>query len=97
MKNLGEFFKECRVEAHRTLEEVASSLEIPMTDLRDYETGVRDLPFDMVFALANVLNIRPNEVIRIVQSLTAELGDKRRVFLGDVSRSSAPRGTYGKW
>jgi transcriptional regulator with XRE-family HTH domain len=70
VETLGDFFRQSRVSQERTLEEVAASVGLSAFELDRYEQNRCEIPFDMVFALSNVLNIRPNEVIQLMLQLT---------------------------
>ena len=64
------FFRARRVAAGLSQAQVA--LELGLTSaslLDDYELGKKSIPLDEIFALTNILNIPPEEVIDLVQDM----------------------------
>lgn len=67
---IGNFFRMRRLEAGVSAETVAKELELASTDvLMAYETGRVSMPVDDIFALTNLLNIPPEEVMELVHEL----------------------------
>lgn len=67
---IGTFFRDARVQAGLTLEAVSQELELESeTVLSDYETGNTSMPVDDIFALTNLLNIPPEDVMALVHEL----------------------------
>jgi hypothetical protein len=65
-KTLGSFFKSKRLEAGIAIEAVAEYLEVSPLEFEAYESGVKSIPLNRVYALSNFLNISPEEITRMV-------------------------------
>ncbi len=67
---IGTFFRNAREQAGLTPEAVAKELELDSTAiLLAYESGRSSMPVDDIFALTNVLNIPPEDVMDLVHEL----------------------------
>ena len=68
--DLAAFMKEYRFTAKITLEEAAAylGLEKPQV-VWEYENGARAIPLDDIYAMANLYNIPPDEVLAKFQSV----------------------------
>jgi transcriptional regulator with XRE-family HTH domain len=67
---IGKFFHERRLAAGLSLETVAIELSLEVSaDLQAYENGQKAIPLDEIFALTNILNIPPDDVIDLIHGL----------------------------
>lgn len=67
---IGAFFREARVRVGLTPEAVAQELELKSSQVvLDYESGQTSMPVDDIFALTNLLNIPPEDVMDLVHEL----------------------------
>lgn len=64
-QEIGLFLRHYRELAGLDLAQVAQLIEIEPAELSRYEAGELNIPLDYVFALSNVLNIPPEEVVRV--------------------------------
>lgn len=69
LSRLGEFFKSHRLTSGLSVEEVAQLLELETSVYAGYEDGLHSMPLEDVFALTNLLNIAPEEVMDLVHEL----------------------------
>ncbi len=74
----GRFFRERRIRALLTEEEVSNYLGVSVQMLRAYELGLSPIPLDNVYALSNCLNIPPDEVMELFHQL-ADLSPSRLI------------------
>jgi transcriptional regulator with XRE-family HTH domain len=67
---IGSFFRARRLSANLSPETVAQELELESaTVLLAYESGRASMPVDDIFALTNLLNIPPEDVMELVHEL----------------------------
>lgn len=67
---IGTFFRERRELAGLSVEAVAKELDLESsTILVAYESGRLSIPVDDVFAMTNILNIPPEDVMELIQEL----------------------------
>ena len=67
---IGAFFREARLQAGLSPEVIAKELELDSPEtLLAYESGQISMPVDDIFALTNVLNIPPEDVMSLVHEL----------------------------
>jgi len=69
LRRVGEFFKSYRLSAGLTEEQVTQTLELKPGVYNRYEAGLLSMPLEDVFALTNLFNIAPEEVMDLVHSL----------------------------
>lgn len=70
LSKLGDFFREQRLAAGVSEDAVMRALELESLDvLRGYESGEISIPLEDVFALTNLLNVSPEEVMDLVHAL----------------------------
>jgi transcriptional regulator with XRE-family HTH domain len=74
---LGQFFRNRRIEAGLTLDQVSKELEIPTETLLQYENGAQTVPCDDIFTLANGLNIPPEDLLTEIHNLYNRLDRER--------------------
>ena len=71
LRKMGEFFKAHRLEAQLEPEQVVADLGLTsLTELFEYEEGVRQIPLDDIFSMANLYNISPDIVVRFLYDLS---------------------------
>lgn len=63
-RNIGLFLRHYRELAGLSLAEVSGLVEVNQEELARHEAGEASVPLDLIFALSNVLNIPPDEVVR---------------------------------
>jgi ribosome-binding protein aMBF1 (putative translation factor) len=69
-QKVGQFFRDRRLAAGLSVEHLASELGLPSPEvLTDFETGAQPIPLDTIFAMTNVLNIPPEDVIELIMDL----------------------------
>ncbi len=69
-RRLGDFFRSHRQSEGLTLEQVTTALELESIEvLVGYESGRLAMPLEDVFALTNLLNVAPEDVMDLVHSL----------------------------
>ena len=68
-RELGFFFRSKRREAGLTEGAAADYLNCDLDTFLQYESGERSLPLNAAYALANFLNIEPDELLRTLVSL----------------------------
>jgi transcriptional regulator with XRE-family HTH domain len=68
----GRFLREKRLHAHRTEQEVATYLDVPVDTVHAYENGTLGIPLTNVFALSNCLNIPLNEIVEAFHDLKTD-------------------------
>jgi hypothetical protein len=69
-QKVGQFFRDRRLAAGQSVKHVASELGLQSHELlNDYETGAQPMPLDTIFALTNILNIPPEDVIELIMDL----------------------------
>ena len=73
-QELGQFFRNRRIEAGLTLNQVSRELEISTQTLLQYENGEQTVPCEDIFALANCLNIPPEDLLTEIHNLYNPLG-----------------------
>jgi transcriptional regulator with XRE-family HTH domain len=61
---LGEFFKNKRLQAGLSSEMVASYLGISQEVLENYELGLSTIPLNHIYGLSNCLNISPDLIVK---------------------------------
>jgi transcriptional regulator with XRE-family HTH domain len=66
---LGDFFKAYRLKSGLSIDEVAQLLDLKPAVYVGYEEGRQSMPLEDVFALTNLLNIAPEEVMDLVHGL----------------------------
>lgn len=67
---IAEFFRRHREAAGLSPEMVAKELGLNSTDeLLAYENGTQRIPLDEIFALTNVLNISPEDVLTLIHDV----------------------------
>jgi transcriptional regulator with XRE-family HTH domain len=67
---IGAFFRQRRLGADLSMEMVAKELELESPEvLLAYETGKVSIPVDDIFALTNLLNVPPEDVMELVHEL----------------------------
>jgi hypothetical protein len=67
---IARLFQSRRIAAGLDQAKAAAELGLPSTALlEDYESGKKAIPLDEIFALTNILNIPPEEVMDLVQEL----------------------------
>lgn len=69
LRRLGEYFKGYRLKSGLSEEQVSQALELKPGVYNRYEAGVLSMPLEDVFALTNLFNIVPEEVMDLVHSL----------------------------
>ena len=66
-QRIAAFFRERRLASGLSLEQVATSIEhVEVSELEGYEAGISPIPLDLIFALTNVLNIAPEDVMNLI-------------------------------
>jgi ribosome-binding protein aMBF1 (putative translation factor) len=69
-QKIGQFFRDHRLAAGLSEEQLASELGLQSPEvLTDFETGAQPIPLDTIFAMTNVLNIPPEDVIELIMDL----------------------------
>ena len=69
-KAIGQFFRDYRIAQGLQLERVAKDLGLAhASQLEAYESGAEAIPMDEIFALTNLLNISPSEVLSLIQNV----------------------------
>lgn len=72
-KEIGAFFRRRRLETGLSVETVTQELGLPSEDLLlKYENGVESFPLDEIFALTNLLNIPPHDVLVLIDKVYAQ-------------------------
>ena len=72
---IADFFRKHRLLSNLSLEQVRESLELDsIVVVSAYENGERSIPLEDLFALTNLLNIPPEEVLALVFDTTSPLG-----------------------
>ncbi len=69
LRRLGSFFKSYRLKAGLSVENVAQALELTPSTYISYEDGQHSMPLEDVFALTNLFNIAPEEVMDLVHDV----------------------------
>ncbi len=73
MKRIGEFFRENRMKTEMDAEAVVNELGlVSVTQLFEYESGSVQIPLEDLFAMSNLYNIPPDEVVRFLYVLSVE-------------------------
>ncbi len=66
-RQIATFFRERRQASGLSLEQVAMAIgHVEATQLQGYESAIDPIPLDMIFALTNVLNIPPEDVMNLI-------------------------------
>lgn len=69
---IGRFFAERRLQAGLTTADVAKELDLESSDIVEaYETGKVGIPVEDIFAMTNLMNIPPEEVMELIHELSA--------------------------
>ena len=67
---ISEFFRTKREESGRSREEIAEDIGLEsVAALAAYEDGTEPIPLDDIFALTNVLNIAPEDVLSLMHKV----------------------------
>jgi transcriptional regulator with XRE-family HTH domain len=75
VSKIAAFFHDHRIAAGLDQAKVALELGLPSVSvLEDYESGKKAIPLYEIFALTNILNIPPEEVLDLVQELFKSKG-----------------------
>lgn len=72
-KKVGNFLREQRSSSGVSILELAQSLDVDPEILNDYELGIRKVPLNHVYGIANFLNIPPEIVVRFFNQLSIEI------------------------
>jgi hypothetical protein len=71
MKAIGEFFREYRLQSEMEPDFVVQELGlVGLTQLFEYEAGTAQIPLEDLFAMANLYNIQPDVVVRLLYDLS---------------------------
>jgi transcriptional regulator with XRE-family HTH domain len=77
-RQIAAFFRERRLASGLTIEQVAKAVgQLEAERLDAYETAIDPIPLDMIFALTNVLNIAPEDVMNLIYDVYNENQDER--------------------
>ena len=75
---IGDLFRSARLRAGLSLESVASDLRtVTIAQLQAFEDCGGSLGLDDVFALTNILNIDPEEILRRLHPAAVEIAQKQ--------------------
>jgi len=69
LRSLGEAVRQLREERGSSCAELASALGVPETYVQELEAGARDPDFELLFALAPALGVRPAALIGRAEEL----------------------------
>jgi transcriptional regulator with XRE-family HTH domain len=74
---IADFFRTKRLASRLTLEHVSAELGLNGTQtLLDYESGAISIPLDEIFALTNLLNVAPEEVMALILLIHSQAADR---------------------
>ena len=69
-RNLGGFFRAHRLKNLISEEDMAAALELPVVEtIMAYESGRLAMPLEDVYAMTNLLNLAPEDVMALIHGL----------------------------
>lgn len=78
-ERIAEFFKKYRISSNHSLEEVVRLAELgSIVELEEYESGARKIPLDVCFALLNLYNTPPDEVLELFYEVAHAIAADRK-------------------
>ncbi len=72
---IAKFFKDHRLSSGLSVDQVAKGLNLDQTKtVESYESGTVAIPLEDIFALTNLLNIPPEDVLALIFDITSQQG-----------------------